>query len=1025
MAIYNFEEEKNKNNHADYQKISGIICISVSVISLFCLITHFVPFAKSFLYGVFGLLCYPLFITMLAIGFALINHKKYIMPKKYVVLLLCSIISVLCILQLISVRNAGLTFWEYISRCYTQKSTAGGVFAGLLTAPALYILNRLGAYIIFTALAVIFIALTADYIHYLGKNEILKKAIKVAGANGQSERIKNITVKELENSLKASQKNNKQAESSLKTEKNEASEKVKLTLNAKQESQLSSEEIAKRKLGLLASSKQDELDNSRYFTTAQMKDEIALTKVNVLQNRIKTDNENLDNRLSQIQANLIELKKKANYSSYNVKKSDPTSFAASNNSQGYYYQSKNIENDNIIVSKKQTSLLDNTAVDLKDKQPSISIIDNTETDEHANPYSLAENFKSIEETIKENEKNHDSLEIENFSNNVMELLRNNGFNKTDNTNKKEETDTVNNESVEIIPDDYDLSSSISIVDGSDLNGGNNIVLPHNKSFDQESNLNRRSLNNTISNHINQEQISDNTINYVSTDKVFAGQEPVIEPIKPKIHVNYVQPPIELLTTQSMDTAEVSPDVVMKREELEMALDTFGIPAKVIGVVIGPAVTRYELEMPAGISIKRLLSIQDDIAYNLSSNGDIRIEAPIPGRRAVGIEVPNDKVATVGLRDIIMSREFMETKSSLAIALGKDISGMIKTFSLVKIPHLLIAGTTGSGKSVCINAIILSLIYKYSPDEVKLILVDPKRVEFSMYNHLPHLLMPNVITDSEKALNALSWCVDEMEKRFITFANARVKNLEEYNESEAVLEGKADKLPYIIFIIDELADLLMTSKKDAEDQICRLLQKARAAGIHMILATQRPSVDVVTGKIKANLNARICFSLMTSADSKTVLDQGGADKLLGKGDMLFMSSDTGVPKRIQGCFVTTKEIDDVVNFVKENNGDYEFDAQTEQAIINPPKNDVITQIDGDRASSDGFDALMPQVLKSVIESGHASISMIQRKFLVGFPRAARIIDQMEQAGYISPSDGTKTRSVYMTMDEYDELYGNDS
>ena len=264
----------------------------------------------------------------------------------------------------------------------------------------------------------------------------------------------------------------------------------------------------------------------------------------------------------------------------------------------------------------------------------------------------------------------------------------------------------------------------------------------------------------------------------------------------------------------------------------------------------------------------------------------------------------------------------------------------------------------------------------------------------------------------------------MEKRFITFANARVKNLEEYNTCEEVLEGRAEKLPYIIFIIDELADLLMTAKKEAEDYICRILQKARAAGIHMILATQRPSVDVVTGKIKANLNARICFALMTFADSKTVLDQGGADKLLGKGDMLFMSSDTGVPKRIQGCFVTTKEIDDVVNYVKDNNTEYDFDIKTEQAIINPPKNNVTTQIDGDNAARDGFDSLMPQVLKSVIESGHASISMIQRKFLVGFPRAARIIDQMEEAGYISPSDGSKSRSVYITMEEYEKLYSEE-
>ncbi|MBQ9786045.1 MAG: DNA translocase FtsK, partial [Clostridia bacterium] len=697
-------------------------------------------------------------------------------------------------------------------------------------------------------------------------------------------------------------------------------------------------------------------------------------------------------KLNKIQANLMEIKNKSSYGSYPIsnRKSLETKEDLTTSTFGSFVENKNVASMPKQVVHEQVSFMsvDNNNLmykstmeedvqEVKNATPSapqVSIIEDNEFSFNSEFFDAKPAFKT-ESNFEASSVNAINYQKENINANVI--------------NKKEEIISKNTLDVE------DFSNSVL------------------KSLNKE---NRNSGQIT-----NAEKV--NTENYKSPNVMFGESvEEVAQPILPKKTINYNKPPIELLTTKSMDTSEVCDDVVMKREELEMALDTFGIPAKVIGVVIGPAVTRYELEMPAGVSIKRLIALQDDIAYNLSSNGDIRIEAPIPGRRAVGIEVPNEKIATVALRDIILSREFMESKSSLAIALGKDISGMIKTFSLVKVPHLLIAGTSGSGKSVCINAIILSLIYKYSPDEVKLILVDPKRVEFSMYNHLPHLIMPNVITDSEKALNALNWCVDEMERRYIVFANARVKNLEEYNESEEVLEGKAEKMPYIIFIIDELADLLMTAKKEAEEQICRILQKARAAGIHMILATQRPSVDVVTGKIKTNLNARICFALMTSADSKTVLDQGGADKLLGKGDMLFMSSDTGIPKRIQGCFVTTKEIDDVVTYVKENNGDYEFDMKTEQSIINPPKNDVVTQIDGDRASNDGFDALMPQVLKSVIENGHASISMIQRKFLVGFPRAARIIDQMENAGYISPSDGSKSRSVYITMEEYDNLYG---
>ncbi len=998
MAIYNFEEpKKQKNKNTDNQKLCGIICVAVSVLALFCLITHFVPFIKNFLLGAFGLFCYPFFITALAIGFALINHKKYVMPKKYIVLICLSVTSVLCILQLILVKNTGLNFWQYLGVCYTQKTTAGGIVLGLLTGPILYILNRLGAYIIFSALSVIFIALTADYIRYLNKNENIKKVVKVVE---QKCTAGNVTVKNLEDSVKKQIK--QPAEKQPK-------QKVNLTLNAKEEQTPSAEEIAKRKLGLLASSRQDQEDNSRYFVTNTINEQ---TKKIVIDEPLK---QNSENKLKEIQNNLQELKNRPGYSSY------PISNRGLEGINGFQKFKASIDSSPNLIIHDSPEV--NIISQQTNSQNNINEVNNDKTEEAVQlvEQELVEDNKTIIEPIESDVNESIAQELKETlpihqEISSQEMLTPDEPTSDISLNNEPDADEIKQEPL-AQTDDYNFNQD-EYEDYGNLNQEDNEYNPNNiNSLDVED------FSNNILKSLKNENNGD-VVKHTSPNNMFNEEKPeVIEPIVPKAPINYVKPPIDLLTTQSMDLSLVSQDVVMKREELEMALDTFGIPAKVIGVVIGPAVTRYELEMPAGVSIRKLIALQEDIAYNLSSNGDIRIEAPIPGRRAVGIEVPNEKIATVALRDIIMSREFMESRTSLAIALGKDISGTVKTFSLVKVPHLLIAGTTGSGKSVCINSIILSLIYKYSPDEVKLILVDPKRVEFSMYNHLPHLLMPNVITDSEKALNALSWCVDEMERRFIVFANARCKNLEEYNESAEVLEGRAQKMPYIIFIIDELADLLMTAKKEAEDYICRILQKARAAGIHMILATQRPSVDVVTGKIKANLNARICFALMTSADSKTVLDQGGADKLLGKGDMLFMSSDTGVPKRIQGCFVTTKEIDDVVNFIKNNNGDFEFDAKTEQAIINPPKNDVVAQIDGDRASSDGFDALMPQVLKSVIENGHASISMIQRKFLVGFPRAARIIDQMEEAGFISPSDGSKSRSVYITMEEYDALYGD--
>jgi S-DNA-T family DNA segregation ATPase FtsK/SpoIIIE len=484
--------------------------------------------------------------------------------------------------------------------------------------------------------------------------------------------------------------------------------------------------------------------------------------------------------------------------------------------------------------------------------------------------------------------------------------------------------------------------------------------------------------------------------------------------------SYVRPSFDLLNTIITDTSALNQDIVGKRIQLESALELFKIPAKVIGVVVGPAVTRYEIEMPPGISVKKILAHSDDIALALAAKGDIRIEAPIPGKSAVGIEVPNDKVATVGIKDILTSQTFLAAKEPLTLALGKDINGEVKTCNLQKMPHLLVAGATNSGKSVCLNSIIMSLIYKTSPDDVKLILIDPKRVEFSQYNNIPHLLVPKIIVDSDKAINAFNWAIDEMERRFQVFMEARVRNIDEYNNVSQVKSGNAEKMPFIVIIVDELADLMMISKKEAEEKIMRLAQKARACGIHLILATQRPSVDVITGTIKANFPSRIAFSVTNFQDSRTILDKSGAEKLLGKGDMLYSPSDVAEPIRIQGCFVSTKEVQTVVDYIRENN-DYDFDSQIEQDIFSPKQTGY--SID-DQGPKNGFDPLMKDALQIVIENTQASISMLQRKLLIGFPRAARIIDQMEEAGYISGSDGSKPRSVFITEEELKQIYNEE-
>ena len=499
----------------------------------------------------------------------------------------------------------------------------------------------------------------------------------------------------------------------------------------------------------------------------------------------------------------------------------------------------------------------------------------------------------------------------------------------------------------------------------------------------------------------------------------ADSEPEKQPEEEVKPYHYTRPPIDLVTTRSTDMSDLDDDIATKTIILENTLQEFGVPAKVQNVVIGPAVTRYELEMPSGITVKKILNLSSDIALALEANGgDVRIEAPVPGRNVVGIEVPNDKVATVSLRDVLSSNEFNSAKSPLTFAVGKDISGNIKVGALNKMPHLLIAGTTGSGKSVMLNNIIISLLYKASPEDCRMLLIDPKQVEFTPYEGIPHLVVPKVITDVSKAANALQWAIDEMERRFRLIREARVKDIDEYNYTADVLNGKKKKMPFIVIIIDEFADFIMQGKKEIEDRIIRLGQKARASGLHMILATQRPTAEFVTGGIKANFPSRIAFKVASRVNSDVILGMTGAEKLLGHGDMLYAPQEySAAPKRVQGCFITTHEIADIVNFVTVNNEPI-FDPAVQEAINNMPKNQ-----NSEHGENSGIDPLLPEALKMVIDSGQASTSMIQRRLSIGYPRAGKIIDQMTNMGYISAADGAKPRNVYITLEEFYQIFGD--
>ena len=457
--------------------------------------------------------------------------------------------------------------------------------------------------------------------------------------------------------------------------------------------------------------------------------------------------------------------------------------------------------------------------------------------------------------------------------------------------------------------------------------------------------------------------------------------------------------------------------------LQETLKSFGVNVTITNISIGPAVTRYELQPEIGVKVSKIVSLTNDIKMRLAA-ADIRIEAPIPGKSAVGIEVPNKHGATVYLGDVLGSSEFQGAKAKLAFGVGKDIAGKTIVTDIAKMPHLLIAGATGSGKSVCINTLIMSLLFKYKPEDVRMIMVDPKVVELSVYNGIPHLLIP-VVTDPKKAASALNWAVAEMTDRYKKFAESGSRDLKGYNEKimavrndpEIPEDQKPEKLPQIVIIIDELADLMMVSSQEVEDAICRIAQLARAAGMHLVIATQRPTVDVITGLIKANVPSRIAFAVSSGTDSRTIIDMNGAEKLLGKGDMLFFPQGIPKPVRVQGAFVSDQEVSDVVDFIKQEMGEVEYSERIQQQVQAGGGGE------GSLGGAGNQDELFVEAGQLIIETEKASIGMLQRKFRIGFNRAARIMDQLADAGVVGPEEGTKPRKIIMTLAEFDELISN--
>lgn len=494
----------------------------------------------------------------------------------------------------------------------------------------------------------------------------------------------------------------------------------------------------------------------------------------------------------------------------------------------------------------------------------------------------------------------------------------------------------------------------------------------------------------------------------------------IQNAEKKIPKKYIFPPLSRLQKGKGGGGDSARELKETAMRLQQTLQTFGVKVTITDISQGPAVTRYELQPEVGVKVSKIVGLADDIKLNLAAT-DIRIEAPIPGKAAIGIEVPNKENTAVALRDLLETKEFKEFPSNLAFAVGKDIAGKVVVADIAKMPHMLIAGATGSGKSVCINTLIMSILYKAHPDDVKLIMVDPKVVELSVYNGIPHLLIP-VVTDPKKASAALHWGVSEMTDRYKKFADFNVRDLKGYNQKVESMQEKGDpeapaKMPQIVIIVDELADLMMVAPGEVEESICRLAQLARAAGIHLIIATQRPSVDVITGLIKANMPSRVAFSVSSGVDSRTILDMNGAEKLLGKGDMLFYPQGYSKPARVQGAFVSDREVSDVVDFLKNQAIGNVYAEDIEEKIKNMGSS---TASGGGAEGASSLDEYFADAGRFIIDKDKASIGMFQRMFKIGFNRAARIMDQLYDYGVVGEEEGTKPRKVLMSMEQFEQL-----
>ena len=1047
MATFQVNKS-GKNKNSNLKQVAGWIILALSTFVFLFSVTKIVPDLQYFFLGILGIFVYPLSVLGFIIALALLNNKKYVMPKKYAIFLSLSLVLFLSIIQLIIIGSpSNLSYGSYIALNYTKQITAGGMIIGFIPASLAYLMGLPATYVV---LAVAFITCVAFFV---------EAVISLRKTANEQKPIK-LQIKEKKESVI---NNPRQPQRNIENDYRKEMPRVNVMLAGNREEEEKKELSAREKLGLVGG----------YQSNQYAKNELKLPEEKEAKGKVpegmsireyllsppKVDIEKfMDHKPKPRQTQPMQPNMQSSYSQMNMNSSfsnapqKPITNSIPNNNVTINEINRNIEAMKNNEEIKPSSFVHEESYDLSQSQalrrgnlPDVK------------PEEITSEAEDIIRQVVEQEKIERKDDIEkqaesNYSDYIDYNSISSGTSSSGASSNEKDSSSINRDlnRASFDRDNLNLRNNVDDDDDNDENNDINLIRERERinaieesKKEQENSLNR---NNNLVDRNDRNNLARQTNSFdrnqmrqegQGLDRSAMRQEGLERPTRPMDEMEkrkkfvqldeekppekikpykYTRPPLDLITTKSDDLSMFNEEIPMKRVALENALENFGVPAKVQNVVIGPTVTRYEIEMPEGISVKRILSLDADIAYALSANGQIRIEAPIPGRSIVGIEVPNNKVAKVSIKDVLQSKEFTLSPSPLTFALGKDITGNVRICNLQKMPHLLVAGTTGSGKSVCLNTIITSILYKASPDEVKFIMIDPKQVELSMYEGLPHMVVPRVITDPTKAVNALQWAVDEMERRFKLISEERVRNIGEYNKIDKVLQNKVRKMPYIVIIFDEFADFMAVAKNEIEDKIRRLAGKARAAGIHLILATQRPSTDVVTGTLKANLPARIAFKVAGRVDSEVILGMTGAEKLLGYGDMLYKPADAE-PARLQGCFIDTPETKDIVNFITANNEEI-FDEEANNAINNPNK-----ASNNGGGENNGVDPLLPQALKICIDNGVASTTMVQRKLSIGYPRAARIVDQMEERGYISSAEGSKQRSVYITIDEFYSIFGD--